>query len=167
MPRLAQIPRNQPSAAPVPVITGNVDPSTNNPVTPGPTAGDQSQSQSQSQHQQTQQGQSQQPDANDSIGTGTGVAAVPDSPRTFAARQRELARDLIIKEQQIEYLITRLPGIDSSEAEQETRIKELEKELRGVEGEREHKAKELRTLVNRLEDVMGAVRGGVLARRRD
>ncbi|RAK95055.1 med21 domain-containing protein, partial [Aspergillus ibericus CBS 121593] len=28
----------------------------------------------------------------------------PDSPETFAARQRELARDLVIKEQQIEYL---------------------------------------------------------------
>ncbi|RJE16963.1 hypothetical protein PHISCL_10700, partial [Aspergillus sclerotialis] len=63
----------------------------------------------------------------------------PDSPRTFASRQRELARDLVIKEQQIEYLISVLPGIDSSETQQEERIRELEKELREVEGRREEK----------------------------
>ncbi|KAJ5923700.1 Mediator complex subunit Med21 [Penicillium verhagenii] len=67
-----------------------------------------------------------------------------DSPRTFASRQRELARDLIIKEQQIEYLISVLPGIGASEAEQEARIRELEVQLRDVEREREGKARELR-----------------------
>lgn len=85
----------------------------------------------------------------------------PDSPRTFAARQRELARDLIIKEQQIEYLISVLPGIGSSEAEQEARIRELERELRAVEEERERKARELRRLGRKLEKVLGAVERGV------
>lgn len=156
MPRLAKIPRNQPSAAPMPIITGD-------PNNPSATTGDQSQSISQ------QQAQTPAPPgaaAADPAGTGTGTGlAVPDSPRTFAARQRELARDLIIKEQQIEYLITRLPGINSSEAEQEGRIRELERELRGVEGERDTKARELRHLLKRLEGVMGAVQGGILGRR--
>ncbi|KAL2825186.1 mediator complex, subunit Med21 [Aspergillus cavernicola] len=85
----------------------------------------------------------------------------PDSPRTFAARQRELARDLVIKEQQIEYLISVLPGIGSSEAEQERRIRELERELRGVEEEREGKVRELRVLRKRVEGVLGAVERGI------
>ena len=37
-----------------------------------------------------------------------------------------------------------LPGIDSSETQQEERIRELEKELREVEGRREEKVRELR-----------------------
>lgn len=85
----------------------------------------------------------------------------PDSPRTFAARQRELARDLIIKEQQIEYLISVLPGIGASEAEQEARIRELESQLREVEKERVAKAEELKQLRGRLEDVLGAVSMGL------
>ncbi|KAJ5627127.1 Mediator complex subunit Med21 [Penicillium herquei] len=85
----------------------------------------------------------------------------PDSPRTFASRQRELARDLIIKEQQIEYLISVLPGIGASEAEQEARIRELEKQLRDVEKEREDKVQELRALRRRLEGVLGAVSVGI------
>lgn len=85
----------------------------------------------------------------------------PDSPGTFAARQRELARDLIIKEQQIEYLISVLPGIGASEAEQESRIRELETQLRDVEKERTAKTQELRNLRGRLESVLGAVSVGI------
>ncbi|KAI9044102.1 med21 domain-containing protein [Aspergillus affinis] len=84
-----------------------------------------------------------------------------DAPRLFASRQRELARDLVIKEQQIEYLISVLPGIDSSEEQQERRIKELEKELRGMEEEREERMRELGRLRRRLEGVLGAVERGV------
>ncbi|KAL4795317.1 mediator complex, subunit Med21 [Aspergillus venezuelensis] len=90
-----------------------------------------------------------------------GLPPRPDSPRTFAARQRELARDLVIKEQQIEYLISVLPGIGSSEAEQEKRIRELEVELRGVEEERERKVRELRVLRKRVEGVLGGVSNGI------
>ncbi|CAI7669696.1 unnamed protein product [Penicillium manginii] len=85
----------------------------------------------------------------------------PDSARTFASRQRELARDLIIKEQQIEYLISVLPGIGTSEAEQEAKIRELEVQLRDVEGKREAKALELRKLRGKLENVLGAVAVGI------
>ncbi|KAF7173632.1 hypothetical protein CNMCM5623_005876 [Aspergillus felis] len=87
--------------------------------------------------------------------------AQAQAPRTFASRQRELARDLIIKEQQIEYLISVLPGIDSSEAEQEKRIRELERELRRVEEERELKMRELRRLRRTLENVLRAVETGI------
>ncbi|KAA6410017.1 MAG: Mediator subunit Med21 [Lasallia pustulata] len=51
----------------------------------------------------------------------------PDSPSTFAAAQRELAHDLVLKEQQNEYLISVLPGIGTSEKEQEERIRVLER----------------------------------------
>ncbi|KAJ5221015.1 Mediator of RNA polymerase II transcription subunit 21 [Penicillium citrinum] len=82
-------------------------------------------------------------------------------PRTFASRQRELARDLIIKEQQIEYLISVLPGIGTSEAEQEAKIRELEVQLREVEEKREAKALELKKLRGKLENVLGAVSVGI------
>lgn len=95
------------------------------------------------------------------VGEDPNLPPAPDSPRTFASRQRELARDLIIKEQQIEYLISVLPGISMSEAEQEGRIRELEVELRGVEIERVGKVRELRRLRARLENVLGAVSTGI------
>ncbi|KAL4870076.1 mediator complex, subunit Med21 [Aspergillus spectabilis] len=104
------------------------------------------------------------PTLNGAPGTEDAVAGLPprpDSPRTFAARQRELARDLVIKEQQIEYLISVLPGIGSSEVEQERRIRELEGELRVVEGERERRVRELRGLRRRVEGVLGSVEGGI------
>ncbi|KAL1965518.1 hypothetical protein VTN77DRAFT_5601 [Rasamsonia byssochlamydoides] len=158
MPPLAKIPKNQPSAAPMPA---------------GAVQAQQAQAQAQGQAQGSpavtgQQQQQQQPEGQAPT-TGPAAAAAdqpprPDSPRTFAYRQRELARDLIIKEQQIEYLIGRLPGIGSSEAEQEARIRELEGELRQVEAERERKARELRLLGRKLEVVLGAVERGVYAR---
>ena len=85
----------------------------------------------------------------------------PDSPRTFARRQRELARDLIIKEQQIEYLISVLPGIGSSEAQQESRIRHLADELRAVECHKERKARELNLLRKRLDKVLETVQVGL------
>lgn len=104
----------------------------------------------------------QQPSAEPGAAEGEDPSLLPqpDSPRTFAARQRELARDLIIKEQQIEYLISVLPGIGASEAEQEARIRELETQLREVEKARLAKAEELKQLRGRLEDVLGAVSVG-------
>lgn len=163
MPSLAKIPRNQPTAAPMPA---------------GAAA-----KQTAAEQEQKQKGQ-----GSPSLGAGeastlppgAGSAAVlmpgqgdpnqpptPDPPALFAYRQRELARDLIIKEQQIEYLISRLPGIGSSEAEQEARIRELEGELRHVHVERERKAQELKKLEKKLEAVLGTVERGILADRRN
>ncbi|KAI9760392.1 MAG: hypothetical protein M4579_001688 [Chaenotheca gracillima] len=78
----------------------------------------------------------------------------PDTPIAFAAAQRELARDLILKEQQIEYLISVLPGIGTSENEQKERIRELEDELREAERERREVGKEREELIERVEGVI-------------
>ncbi|KAI9816168.1 MAG: RNA polymerase II mediator complex subunit [Pycnora praestabilis] len=82
----------------------------------------------------------------------------PDDPQTFAAAQRELARDLILKEQQIEYLISVLPGIGTSEKEQEERVKVLEAELREAEKDRREAVEEKERLVERLDAVIAKVR---------
>lgn len=54
-----------------------------------------------------------------------------------------------------------LPGIGASEAEQESKIRELEAQLREVEKERMAKTHELRKLRARLESVLGAVSVGI------
>ncbi len=82
----------------------------------------------------------------------------PDSPRTFAAAQRELARDLVLKEQQIEYLISVLPGIGTSEREQEERLQVLEAELRVAEEERARAVREKEEVLERLDGVIRGVR---------
>lgn len=66
-------------------------------------------------------------------------------------------RDLVIKEQQIEYLVKVLPGIGTSEQEQEERIRSLEKELRQVQEQRKQKRREMRGTVKRLENVIMGV----------
>ncbi|KAL1607969.1 RNA polymerase II mediator complex subunit [Paraconiothyrium brasiliense] len=63
----------------------------------------------------------------------------------------ELSRDMVLKEQQIEVLIASLPGLDKSEAEQVARMKELEKELEGLEGERMRAVEEKEALVKKVE----------------
>ena len=66
-------------------------------------------------------------------------------------------RDLIVKEQQIEYLIKVLPGISTSEEEQQGQIRSLERELRQMQEQRKQKRKEMRAMVKRLEDVIMGV----------
>ena len=58
-----------------------------------------------------------------------------------------------------------LPGIDSSEAQQEKRIRELEAELRAVEKQRDDKVEELRESRRRLEKVLSVVEWGVFGER--
>lgn len=72
--------------------------------------------------------------------------------------QRELARDLILKEQQIEYLISVLPGIGTSEREQEERLRVLEGELKGAEEERRRAVLEKDKVLERLDEVILRVR---------
>ncbi|KAI9793805.1 MAG: RNA polymerase II mediator complex subunit [Piccolia ochrophora] len=86
----------------------------------------------------------------------TPSATQPTAPQ-FALDQRELARDLILKEQQIEYLIASLPGIGTSEREQEARLRGLEGELREAERERDGVRREREEVVERLERVVGGV----------
>ncbi|KAG9639947.1 hypothetical protein KCU61_g7985, partial [Aureobasidium melanogenum] len=74
----------------------------------------------------------------------------PDDPATFQAALRELARDLVLKEQQIEYLISVLPGIGESEANQSQRIQALEKELREADQERKVALAEREAMLDKL-----------------
>ena len=77
----------------------------------------------------------------------------PETPDSFNGAMHELARDLMLKEQQIEILINSLPGIGNSEADQEKRMRELETELRevGMERTRAEDEKE------RMADLLGQI----------
>ncbi|KAI9731156.1 MAG: RNA polymerase II mediator complex subunit [Cirrosporium novae-zelandiae] len=81
-----------------------------------------------------------------------------DAPDLFASRLDELATDLVQKEQQIEKLIARLPGIGSSAKEQEDRIRVLEAELQEAEEERIKAAGEREDVLARLDEVVRGVR---------
>jgi mediator of RNA polymerase II transcription subunit 21 len=76
----------------------------------------------------------------------------------FKAGQKELAQDLIIKEQQIEALISMLPGLDNSEKDQEDAIQQLEEELMAAEKKRKEAVKEKDAVLARLESVIRSVK---------
>ncbi|CCE28783.1 hypothetical protein E4U22_001792 [Claviceps purpurea] len=79
-------------------------------------------------------------------------------PDEFAAGLTELARDLIIKEQQIEVLICNLPGLDNSEHDQERSIKDLEEDLKAAEAQRLEALKERDHILGQLDTVIRSVR---------
>jgi len=64
----------------------------------------------------------------------------------------------VLKEQQIEYLISVLPGIGTSQREQEERLKVLEAELRVAEEERAKAVREKEEVLERLDRVIRGVR---------
>jgi len=76
----------------------------------------------------------------------------------FRAGQRELAQDLILKEQQIEYLISVLPGLENSEKDQEQTIRQLEEEVKIAEEERKAAVKEKEAVLARLDNVLRSVK---------
>jgi len=76
----------------------------------------------------------------------------------FKAGQKELAQDLIIKEQQIEYLISVLPGLENSEKDQEQTIRELEEELKVAEARRKKAVKEKDAALTKIESVIRSVK---------
>ncbi|CCU76996.1 mediator of RNA polymerase II transcription subunit 21 [Blumeria hordei DH14] len=68
----------------------------------------------------------------------------------FKAAQLELAQDLILKEQEIEALVSMLPGLENSEKFQEQTIRQLEKELRAADLEIKEAFELKEELVERL-----------------
>lgn len=74
----------------------------------------------------------------------------PERPEVFNRAMREMARGLVLQEQQIEYIINSLPGLGDSEASQVSRMRELEVELRAVEVERARAEGEREALVGLL-----------------
>ncbi|KAG9238843.1 mediator complex, subunit Med21 [Amylocarpus encephaloides] len=78
----------------------------------------------------------------------------PLPPDEFKAGQRELAQDLILKEQQIEFLISVLPGLENSEKDQEEMIKQLEADLKVAEEQRKQALKDKAEILTTLEGVI-------------
>lgn len=70
----------------------------------------------------------------------------------------ELSRDLITKEQQIEYLISMLPGLQNTEEDQERYIKDLEEELKEAENQRQEALKERDQILAQLDRVIKSIR---------
>lgn len=81
----------------------------------------------------------------------------PQEPKVFEEAQRELSEDLILKAQQIQQLLARLPGIDQDEEQQAEEIRGLIGRVESMEKERREKRKEMRQLVKRLETVIGGM----------
>lgn len=86
------------------------------------------------------------------------LPVTPYPAEVFKDGQRELAQDLILKEQQIEFLISSLPGLGNSEKDQEQVIKQLEEELKVAEEERKQAVKEKEVVLARLEEVIRSVK---------
>jgi mediator of RNA polymerase II transcription subunit 21 len=82
----------------------------------------------------------------------------PDPPALFQKRMRELAQDLVLKEQQIEALVHALPGIGNSQALQERRLASLEKQLKEVEEERQKWGEEKERLLSAVDGWLAGVR---------
>lgn len=81
------------------------------------------------------------------------------SPEQFNEDMKEFARDIVIKQQQVEALIANLPGLNVSEEQQIERMKQLEKELEGLEDERLQAVKEKEVLLKKVEEkIMGVSR---------
>lgn len=66
----------------------------------------------------------------------------------------------MLKQQQIEAIINSLPAIEKSEEEQVARIRELDVEVRAMEGEREGVLASKEELLARVEGVIGRVSVG-------
>ncbi|KAL2754592.1 hypothetical protein ACRALDRAFT_2043537 [Sodiomyces alcalophilus JCM 7366] len=82
----------------------------------------------------------------------------PVEASEFQAGLLELSRDLILKEQQIEVLISTLPGLDTSEADQERNVRELEDELKAAEAQRQEALKEKDQILTKLDEAIRNVR---------
>lgn len=104
------------------------------------------------QQQQSQPQQQQQQDA------GIDTQPTPDPPAVFTSSLKELARDLVLKEQQIEFLVRVLPGIGTSEQQQTERIRVLEDEMRVVIAARQDAERRRDEAVGRVEELAGRCR---------
>lgn len=76
---------------------------------------------------------------------------VADDPKVFEEALREMARDLVRKEKEMEALVEAMPGKERSKEQQKDRMRELEAELRVVEGELREAGAVKDDLLNRVE----------------
>lgn len=70
----------------------------------------------------------------------------------------ELSRHPTAKEQQIEYLISMIPGLQNSEEDQERLIKELDDHLKAAESQRQEALKERDQILSELDTVIRSIR---------
>ncbi|CZT06166.1 probable component of RNA polymerase II holoenzyme [Rhynchosporium agropyri] len=94
--------------------------------------------------------------AGDPVGNEADVNPYPAD--VFKAAQKELAQDLVLKEQQIELLISLLPGLENSEKDQECMIRQLEKEIKEQDEIHKVALKENKETLERLEAVIRDVK---------
>ncbi|CAN8102172.1 unnamed protein product [Discula destructiva] len=85
---------------------------------------------------------------------GARIEPLPEDD--FKAGQVELARDLIYKTQEIEMIISTLPGLENNEEDQNRCIRELEEELRVAEAQRLDAVREMKVVQERLDEVIRA-----------
>lgn len=81
----------------------------------------------------------------------------PVSQLDFDNDMREFAVDIVAKEQQIEHLIAHLPGLDFSEQQQLERMKDLERQLEQLEGQRLEAVKTRETMLRLVESKIHGV----------
>lgn len=82
----------------------------------------------------------------------------PHQPESFANNLKELAQDIVIREQQIEMLISLLPGLESSEEDQTRAIKELEEELKEAEKQRQDAIREKEQVRMRIDEIIRSIK---------
>lgn len=70
----------------------------------------------------------------------------------------ELSRDLIVKEQQMEVLISTLPGLDNSQEDQERHIRDLEEDLKTAQTQRVEAIKERDNILTELDAIIRSLR---------
>ena len=99
--------------------------------------------------------------------TDPSVDLRPQDPDVFDQAQQELAEDLIMKAQQIEYLIKRLPGLGQGEEEQNADIQRLVGEVQDMEIQRKAKRKEMRKCLEQLDHVVMGMAQSVESARQD
>ncbi|PMB66206.1 Mediator of RNA polymerase II transcription subunit 21 [Beauveria bassiana] len=94
----------------------------------------------------------------ETLGPNDKIRDVKQEPNQKEAGLNELSRDLVFKEQQIEYLISLLPGLNNSEQDQERAIKDLEEDLKAAEAERQEALKERDAILTQLDSVICSIR---------
>jgi mediator of RNA polymerase II transcription subunit 21 len=78
-------------------------------------------------------------------------------PQAFQDGQAEIARDLIVQAQRIEYLVSELPGLQNSEVDQLRIIAGLEEEIAGLEAQRAQAVREAEEVLAQLDGLLRRV----------
>lgn len=84
----------------------------------------------------------------------TDNTVTPVTQQELESNMKELAKDVVLKTQQVENLIDSLPGLQSSEADQIEKLKKLEQELQDAEKERQQVLTEKENLLDQCDELI-------------